>query len=67
MPSSKDSIPKHHDQTPSVQKRFAADTEALVAAFNEAGNPFNEDSDEIIILDTKEVVRGGHPKYHVRP
>lgn len=53
MPSSKLIIPKHHDQSPSVQNRFAADTKALVAAFQEAGNPFDEDSDEI---DTKEVM-----------
>ncbi len=56
MPSNKEFIPKHHDQSPSVQKRFAADTKALVAAFQDAGNPFDEDSDEIVILDTKEVM-----------
>ena len=42
MTSSKDTIPKHHDQSPSVQNRFVADTKALVAAFQEMGNPFNE-------------------------
>ena len=56
MISSKGFILKHHDQSPSVQDRFAADTKALVVAFQEAGNPFDEDSDEIIILDTKEVL-----------
>ena len=56
IPSSKRSIPKHHDQSPIFQKRFAADTKALVVAFLETGNPFEEDSDEIIILDTKEVL-----------
>ena len=56
MFSSKERIPKHHDQSSSVPKRFAADTKALVAAFQEAGNPFEEDSDENIILDTKEVM-----------
>ena len=56
MPSSKGSIPKHHDQSPSVQKRFAADTKAFVIAFQEAENPFKEVSDEIIILNTKEVL-----------
>ena len=54
MISSKRFILKHHDQSPSVQDRFAADTKALVVAFQEAGNPFDEDSDEIIILDTKD-------------
>ncbi len=33
MPSSKVFIPKHHGQSPSVQNRFAADTKALIAAF----------------------------------
>ena len=56
MCSNKGLIPKHHDQSPSVQKRFAADTKALLAAFQETGNPFAEDSNEIIILDTKEVL-----------
>lgn len=62
MPSSKVLIPKHHDQSPSVQNRFSADTKALVAAFQEAGNPFDEDSDEIIILDTKEVMSDVVPR-----
>ena len=56
MTSSKRSIPKHHDQSASVQNRFAADTKALVTAFQEVRNPFEEDSDEITILDTKEVM-----------
>ena len=36
-------IPKHYNLSPSVQKRFAADTKAPVAAFQELGNPFDED------------------------
>ena len=56
MPSSKGSIHKHHDQSPSVQKIFTADTKALVVAFQETANPFEEHDDEIIILDTKEVL-----------
>ena len=35
------SVLKHHDQSQSVQQRFAADTKALVIAFQEAGNPFD--------------------------
>jgi len=34
MTSGKGSIPKHHDQSASVHKRFAADTKALVTARN---------------------------------
>ena len=52
----KTTILKHHDQSASVQKIFAADTKALVTAFQCMGNPFEEDSDEIIVLDTKEVM-----------
>ena len=40
----------------SVQKRFLADTNALISAFEEVGNPFDEVNDEVVILDTKEVL-----------
>ena len=40
MTSGKDPIPKHHDQSASVQNRFAADTKALVTAFQKMGNSF---------------------------
>ncbi len=56
MTPDKTTILKHHDQSASVQKRFAADTKALVTAFQCMGNPFEEDNDEIIVLDTKEVM-----------
>ena len=46
--SCKSSIPKHLDQSTSVQKRFLADTKALILAFEEVGNPFDEDSDEVL-------------------
>ena len=39
-----------------MSKRFAADTKAHVTAFQKMGNPFDKDSDEIVILDTKEVM-----------
>ena len=51
--SCKSSIPKHHDQSPSVQKRFLADTKALILAHEEVGNPFDK---EIVMLETKEVL-----------
>ena len=47
---------KHHDQSPSVQQRFVAHTKARVIAFQEAGNPFDEDSHEVVIIDTREVM-----------
>ena len=50
MTSGKGSIPKQHDQSASIQNRFAANTKPLVTAFQEMGNPFYEDSDEFISL-----------------
>ena len=47
---------KHHDQRQSVQQRFFANMKALVIAFQEAGNPFDEDSHEVVIIDTREVM-----------
>ena len=41
----------------SVQQRFFAHTKALVTAFREAGNSFDEDSHEVVIIDTKMHVR----------
>ena len=49
----KNAVLKHHDQSPSVQQRFVAHTKALIIAFQEAGNPFDEDSHEVVIIDTR--------------
>ena len=56
MLTRKNAVFKHHVQSPSVQQRFVAHTKALVIAFQEAGNPFDEDSHEVVIIDTKEVM-----------
>ena len=45
----------HHDQTASVQKAFARDARALVTVIEDLGNPFEEMSQEMIVLDTKEI------------
>ena len=47
---------KHHDQSPSVQRQFAKHVMAMVSTFEECGNPFREDSKDLISLDTKEVM-----------
>ena len=47
---------QHHVQSPSVQQRFVVHTKALVISFQEAGNPFDEDSHEVVIIDTREVM-----------
>ena len=56
MLTRKNAVFKHHVQSPSVQQRFVAHTKALVIAFQEAGNPFDEDSHEVFIIDTREVM-----------
>ena len=55
MLTRKNAVFKHHVQSPSVQQRFVAHTNALVIAFQEAGNPFDENSHEVVIIDTREV------------
>ena len=47
--------PCHHDQTPSVQTSFTEDVRALVIVIEELGNPFEEESMDLIVLDTKEI------------
>ena len=49
----KNAVLKHHDQSPIVQQRFVAHTNALIIAFQEAGNHFDEDSHEVVIIDTR--------------
>ena len=44
---------RHHEQMPSVQKAFSKDVQALISVLEEMGNPFTEDSTELIVLDTK--------------
>ena len=56
MLTRKNAVFKHHVQSPSVQQRFVAHTKALVIVFQEAGNPFDEDSHEVVIIDTREVM-----------
>ncbi len=46
---------RHHDQTSSVQASFAKDVRSLVSAFEDLGNPFEEESTDLLVLDTKEI------------
>ena len=41
---------------PSVQKASLKDVQALISVLEEMGNPFTEDSTELIVLDTKEIM-----------
>ena len=42
----------HHDQSPSVQN-----TKALAISFQDAGNHFDDSSDEFVIIDARDVMR----------
>ena len=46
---------RHHEETPSVQNTFARDVRSLVAVIEELGKPFEEDSEDLLVLDTKEI------------
>ena len=59
---SQDRLTDHHEQIPSVQKipsvqnAFTRDVDALVFAFEEAGNPFEDDGECLFALDTTDIV-----------
>ena len=44
---------RHHEQNPSTQNKFSIDVKALVATFEEMGNPFLENNGDLLTLDTK--------------
>ena len=44
---------RHRDQTPSVQTSFAKYVRSLVSLIEEISNPFEEESMDLIVLDTK--------------
>ncbi len=46
---------RHHDQATSVQISFAKDVCSLVTVIEELGNPFEEESQDLLVLDTKEI------------
>ena len=41
----------HHEETASAQKTFAKDVQSLVTVIEELGNPFEEDSQDLLVLD----------------
>ena len=46
----------HHEEVLSTQKTFKEEVMSLVQVFNELGNPFLDDSDELMVLDTRNVL-----------
>ena len=57
MLTRKNDVLKHHDLSPSVQQRFFVHTKELVIALQETGNPFDEESHEVVIIDAREYAR----------
>jgi len=45
----------HHDQTSSIQAAFKKDVNLLISIIEDLGNPFEEESIDLIVLDTKEI------------
>ena len=46
----------HHDQQPGVQAAFLKEVKALVAVLEEMGNPFLEDSLDLLVIDTRDIM-----------
>ena len=47
---------KHHEDTKSLQVKFRKDVSALATTMEEMGNPFSEGSEDLLVLDTKEIM-----------
>ncbi len=47
---------RHHEHTLSKQTSFARDVKALVETIDNYGNPFKEETSELLVLDTRDVV-----------
>ena len=46
----------HQEQVPSVKNAFATDVTAFLSAVKEVGNPFEDESADLFVLDTKDIV-----------
>lgn len=46
----------HHEQNPGFQNTFATDVLHLVASFEELGNPFSEEGEELMAIHSKEIM-----------
>ena len=47
---------RHHDQSATTQSKFSQHVRAMVETIEEMGNPFEEDSTDLIVLDTREIM-----------
>ena len=50
-------IAKHHEDTRSLQSLFYRDVASLTRTIEEMGNPFMEETDDLLALDTKQIMR----------
>ena len=48
------SAPKHHEQTKAFQSSFFQEVRAFVSVIEEMGNPFMEETEALLTLDTKD-------------
>ena len=46
----------HHEQHFSVQHAFQKDVKSLIAVFEEFGNPFLEKGQDLLVLDTRDIM-----------
>ena len=47
---------KHHEDTRSLQSLFYRDVASLTRTIEEMGNPFMEETDDLLALDTKQIM-----------
>jgi len=46
---------RHHDQSASVHSAFVKDVQSIISVMEDFGNPFEEESQDLLVLDTKEI------------
>ncbi|KAJ8380702.1 hypothetical protein SKAU_G00014800 [Synaphobranchus kaupii] len=54
--SSPQSENRHHEQKPAVQEAFMMNVRSLTAVIEEMGNPFLEESQDLLVLDSKDIM-----------
>ena len=59
-----DSGKLHHEQTPSTQTAFLSEVKLLLNAIDRMGNPFDDDSGQLLTLHTKDVAAGTAASVH---
>ena len=47
---------QHHDQQPGVQQNFLKDVTSLLTVIDDMGNPFLEESHDLPVLGTKNII-----------